>query len=243
MTWIPTVFKGLVLSVLMAGPAISASVTVAVASNFLTTSQALETAFEAETGHEVTLVHGSTGRLYAQIVAGAPFDIFLSADMQRPEALLVGGLAVDTRIYAVGALVLVARDAPEDDPAELLIGQRVALANPALAPYGAAAMEVIGSYGLTPDQIQLLMGDNVGQAASIFVTGNADRAFLAAALLPKLDLGITVFEMAGRHMPVRQGAALLDKGAANPVAQAFYDWLAGPTARVIIEAGGYEVPT
>lgn len=241
-----TYLKRAVLALALTGPfsapLAASEAIVAVAANFLTTARALETAFEAETGHDLILAHGSTGRLYAQIINGAPFDLFLAADAARPEALKVGGAAVAQRTYAVGRLVLVSRGAGAHRPADLVRGSRVALANPALAPYGAAAFEALEALGLHNKDFDPVLGDSVGQAATFLATGNADLAFLAASQLDMLDPGLTAFEMAGLHTPVRQDAVLLARGRDNPAAGAFFDWLGSDSARGIIEASGYSVP-
>ncbi|MEO1789652.1 MAG: molybdate ABC transporter substrate-binding protein [Pseudomonadota bacterium] len=242
MTRVWTYLKAGALAVGFAGPAAAADAVVAVAANFLTTARALEATFEADTGYDLTLAHGSTGRLYAQIINGAPFDLFLAADAARPEALKVGGAAVAQRTYAVGQLVLVARGAEAYRPADLVRGQRVAMANPELAPYGAAAFEALEALGVMNKDFDPVLGDSVGQAATFLATGNADLAFLAASQLDMLDPGLTAFAMAGLHAPVRQDAVLLARGDDNPAARAFFDWLGGPEARAIIETSGYSVP-
>lgn len=237
-----TYLAGVALAFGLAGQAAAERAMAAVAANFLTTARALETAFEAETGFDLVLAHGSTGRLYAQIINGAPFDLFLAADAARPEALKVGGAAVAQRTYAVGHLVLVARDGGAARPAELVRGNRVALANPDVAPYGAAAFEALAALGVMGKDFDPVLGDSVGQAATFLATGNADLAFLAASQLAMLEPGLTAFEMTGLHAPVRQDAVLLAQGDDNPAAHAFFDWLGSDQARTIIEASGYSVP-
>ena len=129
--------------------AAAGDVAVAVASNFLTTAEELARKFEEDTGHTVTLSHGATGQLYAQIDAGAPFDVFLAADAKRPALLVQSGKASDTGTYALGKLVLVGSSDIARDPAgEAVVGRTVALADPTVAPYGlasTAAMERLKS--------------------------------------------------------------------------------------------------
>ncbi|MEL6643705.1 MAG: molybdate ABC transporter substrate-binding protein [Pseudomonadota bacterium] len=242
MTRIWTFLKSASLALGLAQPVAAADATVAVAANFLTTAQALVGAYEAETGHDLRLAHGSTGRLYAQIVNGAPFDVFLSADAARPEALKVGGNAIAQKTYAVGELVLVARTPGLYRPEDVLKGQRVAVANPAVAPYGEAAVEALAALGVFEKEFDLILGDSVGQAASFLATGNTDVAFLAASQLPMLDPGLTAFGLSGLYTPVRQDAVLMARGDANPAARGFFEWLGSAPAQEIIRLSGYSVP-
>ncbi len=235
-----TYLKVLAGAALVTGPALAADATVAVAANFLTTARALETAYEAGSGFDIRLAHGSTGRLFAQIVTGAPFDVFLAADDVRPAALEQRGLVAQRQTYALGQLVLVSR-APVTLPQDLA-GRRVAMADPAVAPYGLAARQALDDLGLGTEGIDPVFGDSVGQVASIFVTGNADLAFLALSQVPDLGADVTVTPMAGRYAPVRQDAVLLRRGAENPAAAGFYAFLDTPEGRALIEAAGYEVP-
>lgn len=216
--------------------------TLAVASNFLTTAAKLEAAFEAETGHEVTIAHGSTGQLYAQISLGAPFDIFLSADADRPARLAEEGRAQAVKPYALGRLVLVSR-APvsRDDAAGALAGRTVALADPTVAPYGLAATRAMEVLSLDTATFRPVLVANVGQVASVFATGNADAAFVAAAQVALLDAP-HVLPLEGAIADVEQAAALLNQSADNPAAQAFWAWLDSDAARAEIAAAGYGLP-
>ncbi len=211
------------------------AITVAVAANFATTAAELVRSYRYETGQQVLLAEGSSGRLYAQIAAGAPYDVFLSADALRPARLLVEGRAARVRTYAMGRLVLVSR--ADNATAQVLQGGRVALADPAVAPYGVAALEAITSLGLDPAGLDLVYGDSVGQVAAMFATGNVDAAFLAQSQISGLEPGLTVVDMDGRHAPIRQDAALLTGAGA-----AFFDWLRSPAARAIITGAGYGLP-
>ncbi len=237
---IATYLKLLTGAALVAGPAQAADATVAVAANFLTTARALEAAFEAESDYDIRLAHGSTGRLFAQIVTGAPFDLFLAADVARPAELEARGLTSDRRSYALGQLVLVSRSAvslPDD-----LYDQRIAMADPAVAPYGLAAKQALADLEVDETRIDPVFGDSVGQVASIFFTGNADLAFLALSQVPNLGEDITVTPMAGRHDPVQQDAVILTRAEGNAAAEGFYAYLASAEARALIAAAGYEVP-
>ena len=168
------------LAALWAQSVAAGEVTVAVASNFLLTAEKIAATFEAETGHEVVLSNGSTGLLYAQITNGAPFDIFLSADEERPRRLKEDGRALETRAYAIGALAVLSRTPLTVETAgEVFAGKTVALADPTVAPYGRAATRAMEVLGLDTATFRPVMVANVGQVASIFGTGNADFAFVA----------------------------------------------------------------
>ena len=230
-----------VLLLLLPAPLGAAEATVAVAANFLTTAQKLVEAFEEDTGHALRLAHGSTGRLYAQIVSGAPFDVFLAADSLRPERLEAEGLTQARRAYALGRLVLVSPEDAVVEP-EALGPLRIAMADPEVAPYGAAAIAALRDLGYVPETMTLLMGDSVGQAATIFATGNAEVAFLAEAQLASMPRAVAAMPMDGRHPPIRQDVALLARAGDNAAARAFYDYLATPSANAILAASGYGVP-
>lgn len=227
-------------------PAAAAEVRVAVAGNFVPAMEALEAAFEAETGHEVTLAAGSTGKLYAQIVHGAPFDVFLAADEDRPARLEAGGMTVPGSrfTYAVGRIVLWAPDGAANEE-RLKAGdfRRLAVANPSLAPYGAAAMQVIGAVGveeaLAP---KLVLGEDVGQAFAFVRTGNAELGFVALSqilALPEEERGGWWTPAQALYTPVRQDAALLRRGAENEAATAFLDFLRSAAGRAVLERYGY----
>ena len=212
---------------------------VAVAANFQGTAEKLVAAFEAQTAFDAELISGSTGKLYAQISLGAPFDLFLAADRVRPARLLAEGRALEVRTYALGQLVLVARGSGvADDPAALIGGQRLAIADPGVAPYGLAATEVIRSFGLDPDALDLVYGENVAQVVGFFETGNVDLAMIAASQVADLSGQVTITETAALHEPVLQDVALLT-GTAE--AKSFLELLTGPIGRRIITEAGYGV--
>jgi molybdate transport system substrate-binding protein len=227
---------------LAARTAVAGDVTVAVASNFLTTAEAVAARFEAETGHSVTLSHGSTGQIYSQIEAGAPFDVFLSADARRPELLRESGTAREVRSYALGRLVLVARSAVGlETAAEEFVGKTVALADPTVAPYGLAATAAMERMQLDTATFRPVLVANVGQVATVFATGNADYAFLSQAQLPLIETPYVV-DLAGLYPPIVQDAALLPRSDGNEAAQAFWQWLFSEEARALIAASGYDLP-
>lgn len=234
-----------------AGTAGGEPLTVAVASNFALPAEALADRFTAETGHAVTLSTSSTGKLYAQIVNGAPFDLFLAADSRRPQLLEASGLAVPgTRFtYAVGALVVWSRDPSLaagdcrralEDPG---FG-RVAIANPELAPYGAAARQFLEAAGLWVQvQPRLVYGENIAQALHFVATGNAALGLVARsqAVDTRLPVASCSWPVPGDlHDPISQDAVVLRRAARNPAAAAFAAFLRGPAAAIIIRRFGYE---
>jgi molybdate transport system substrate-binding protein len=243
----PAMIRGLFTAIALvcaAGSARAENATVAVAANFLTTAETLASDYETDSGNEIVLVNGSTGRLYAQIVNGAPFDVFLAADTVRPEALEDAGLVAARKTYALGKLVLVSRD-PADatgDLGAILAGRRIALADPAVAPYGAAAVEVLGAAGLALASVDAVYGDSVGQTAALFTTGNAGLAFLAASQVPFLGDGLTTRDLDSLYTPIRQDAVLLAASADNAAAKGFFAYLASNKAAEVIRAAGYGVP-
>ena len=232
---------------LPAGSAGAAEALVAVAANFTAPAQALGERFEAATGHRVAFSFGSTGHLYAQITQGAPFDAFLAADADRPARLEVGGMAVaGSRFsYALGRLVLWSRDAQRVDPDGHVLERgefrRLAVANPATAPYGAAAVAVLEALALRETLApKLVEGANVAQTFQFVATGNAELGFVALSQV--LDRGGSRWLVPDTlYPPIRQQAVLLSPGRGNPAAAAFLEYLRGEEARELIRALGYEV--
>ena len=223
---------------------------IAVATNFKPAMAALESRFEAETGYDIETVTGSTGALYAQITQGAPFDVFLAADQERPQKLEESGHAVQgTRFtYAVGQLVLWSAASGQVGLESLREPQllRLAIANPELAPYGRAAQGVIEELGLQKKlQHKLVLGENIGQTFAFIKTGNAELGFVAFSQvlsLPKAERG-TSFPLERRlYRPIRQDAQLLKRGSDNMVALAFIDFLRSQGAADIIASAGYISP-
>lgn len=225
-------------------------VLVAVAANFAEAAEALAPGFEAETGHDLALAVGSTGKLYAQIAAGAPFDVLLAADRARPARAEAEGLAVPgTRFtYATGRLTLWSPDPARigpDGPAALTApdAAHIALANPDLAPYGAAAAEALAALGLTAAlEDRIVMGQNIGQTFALVATGNAELGFVAlsSVLSPRLaEKGSRWDVPADLYAPIRQDAVLLRHGADNQGARAFLAYLQSDAARPLLARFGY----
>jgi molybdate transport system substrate-binding protein len=238
------------LVVPLTGPAAGEEAVIAVAANFLEVVERLEGSFERESGHSVTLVGGSTGKLYAQIANGAPFDVFLAADQERPERLEREGLAVagSRFTYAVGRLVLWSREPGRlgsDGAATLKKGEfrMLAIANPALAPYGAAAQETLEALGLWEHlQGRIVMGETIGQAHALVASGNAELGFVAlsSVLSPQNESKGSRWDVPSHlHAPIRQDAVLLARAAGNSAARGFLDFLRTDQAKGVIESYGY----
>jgi molybdate transport system substrate-binding protein len=227
----------------------SQRVAVAVSTNFLTTAEELSDAFTAASGTRVALTSGVTGKLSAQITQGAPFDVFLSADATTPERLAAEGHALADRrfTYAFGRLALHARDpallAGGDLKAALEApGLRfLAIANPDLAPYGRAAMEVLEEFALVEAlEGRLALGQNVGQAFALVDSGAADIGLVALSSVIDLPPETHIVVPEGMHAPIRQDAILLKRGDGNAGAAAFLEFLKSPQAAAIMQRHGYE---
>jgi molybdate transport system substrate-binding protein len=226
-------------------PALAETAHVAVAANFTAAAEKLETVFEARTEHEVVLSFGATGQLYAQISQAAPFDVFLAADTARPEKAIAEGFGVAGTffVYAEGRLALYAPGLDVSGGDAVLKGdfEKLAIADPGAAPYGAAAVETLMALGfyeaIGP---KLVMGENISQALQFVESGNAELGFVAASqVLGKADAWLVPADL---HAPIAQGAVLLERGADNAAAQAFLDFLRSDEAVVVIETAGYAVP-
>jgi len=222
---------------------------VAVASNFRQAMGAAAERFTQQTGNEVKPISGATGKHYAQILNGAPFDAFFAADAERPRRLEdAKSIVPNSRFtYAIGKLVLWSPE-PGMIDAEGRVLQagtfgHLAIANPQLAPYGAAARQVLQHLGLwEPLEGRLVRGENIGQTFQFVVTGNAELGFVARAQLatPGHDFGGSSWEPSQwLYDPVEQQAVLLRDTAAG---RAFMTFMRGEEARALIRAYGYDVP-
>jgi len=221
----------------------------AVASNFQRTMKTLAPLFERRTGHRLAVSYGATGRLYAQIVNGAPHQVLLAADMERPARLERNGRAVPgTRFtYAVGRLMLcgTAPALPAKGLKILAEGGfgRLAMANPRLAPYGRAAAQVLERLGI-PDTLRsrTVRGENIGQTFHFVRSGAADLGFVALSQvlsLPERERPPCVPVPDNMHEPILQQAVLVKD---SPAARAFLEFLRSPVAREIIHRHGYGPP-
>jgi molybdate transport system substrate-binding protein len=231
---------------LSALPACAETALLAVATNFAGAAEKLAADYGAASGDTVTITAGATGKLYAQITAGAPFDAFLSADIKTPAKLESEGTGVAGTAfsYATGTLVLWSPDPAADlsDPRVALTkATHVAIANPDLAPYGAAAVQAIEKLGLLETlKDNIVMGENIGQAQTMVASGAAELGFVAASGLTGLaDPGASWTVPAEMHAPLTQGAILLVHGAENTAAQGFLAYLASDAGQATLAGFGY----
>jgi molybdate transport system substrate-binding protein len=242
----------LTLALLAAAPAAlpagAAETQVAVAANFTEPAKEIATAFKAATGHTAVLSFGSSGQFYAQMARGAPFEVFLSADAERPKKAEQDGIGVPkTRFtYAVGRLVLYSRTAGVvDDKGAVLRGgtfQKLAIADPTAAPYGVAAVQTMQKLGVYDSvKPKIVMGSSIAQAYQFTATGAAELGFVALSQVINEPGGSRWIVPAADHAPIDQQAILLFTGKKNPAAAAFLKFLRSPAAVLIIRKYGYEV--
>lgn len=226
-------------------------VRVAVAANFTAPMKLIAADFEKDTGHKAQLAFGATGKFYAQIRNGAPFEVLLAADDTTPARLETEGAAVvgSRFTYATGRLVLwSAKPGHVDTKGEVLKKgefKHVALANPKLAPYGAAAVETLTALKLI-DAVQpkLVQAENIAQVHQFIASGNAELGFVALSQVMrdgKLAGGSAWVVPTGLHRPIRQDAVILDKGKGKPAAAALMKYLKGDKARAVIKSFGYDL--
>lgn len=231
-----------------AGPLWAGEVTVAVAANFLNPLRALSSEFEEATDHRVTVISGSTGQLYAQINNGAPFDILLAADRERPRMLADNGLGDPSSVfsYAIGRLALwsgQAKRVHEDTLANLLENdfRWFAIAEPVLAPYGAAARQTLEKLGIWRSiEPRIVRGQNIAQTFAMIETGNAELGMVALSQVLAYD-GPGSYQAVPSELydPIRQDAILLRRAAGAAAAREFLEFLKSPGAVAIIERYGY----
>lgn len=236
---------------LVAGtPAWAEQALVAVAANFVPPFREIAIEFEHSTGHQLQIVGGSSGNFYSQIKNGAPFDIFFSADAERPHLLEDEGLGVkDTRVtYAIGRLVLWSPDADFIKGEETLrvnTIKRLAIANPKTAPYGLAATQTLQKLDLWERlQPHIVMGENIGQTMGFIESGNVQLGFVALSqvMSPKVKGQGSRWDVpTNLHEPIRQDVILLTKGKENQAAKALIEFMSSPQAKKIIERYGYEL--
>lgn len=224
-------------------------VQVAVAANFAGPFQQIAAGFAAATGHQAVVATGSTGKFHTQIRHGAPFAVLVAADDETPAKLIDEGLAVKgtSFTYAIGKLVLwSAQPGFVDAQGEVLKGAKfahLAVANPKLAPYGAAGLEALKKMGLSEALGgKIVQAENIAQAHQFVATGNAELGFVALSqvLIPgKPPVGSWWLVPAQLYTPIRQNAVLLNVGAGQPAAQALLKYLQSDAARAVIQAWGY----
>lgn len=225
------------------------AVRVAVAANFTEPAREIAAAFERSTGHSAVLSFGSSGAFYAQIAQGAPFDVFLSADAEKPRQIVADGLAPESALftYAIGRLALYsARPGLIDERGDVLRSGdfgRIAIADPELAPYGAAAIEAMDKLGVRERLAgRIVQGTSIAQAFQFVSSGAADLGFVAQSQIAQVEGGSRWHVPEDLHAPIEQQAVLLAQAANNPAASAFADFLQSAEARGVIARFGYALP-
>jgi len=224
---------------------------IAVASNFSRTLQLLAKDFESKTNHRILISSASTGKLYTQINHGAPFDIFLAADEHRPNLLVSEGKATAelSQTYAIGKLVLISNIKSEKTCRDVLDNsslKRLAIANPATAPYGLAAKQTLEKLQLW--QIlkpKLVTGENIAQSLQFVSTGNATAGFVAQSMLMHVTKVNTICKWevpAEMHEPIKQKMLVLANASNKPAVKAFWQYMQSDEAKTIIKNSGYDLP-
>ncbi len=239
------------LALLFSGVALADEVQVAVAANFTAPMQKIAAEFEKDTGHKALLAFGATGKFAAQIRNGAPFQVLLAADDETPAKLEADGQTVagSRFTYAIGKLVLwSARPGYVDDQGAVLKKgefNKLALANPKLAPYGVAAIESMTKLGvLGAAEGKFVQGENIAQTYQFVSTGNAELGFVALSQVMKdgkIAAGSAWIVPNTLHSPIRQDAVILAKGKGNAAATALMGFLKSEKAKAIIKAYGYDL--
>ncbi len=240
------------LALLAAAGARADEVQVAVAANFTGPMQVIAPLFERDTGHKLALSFGATGKFYAQIANGAPFEVLLAADDETPARLVKDNLAVTGTpfTYAIGTLVLwSAKPGFVDDKGEVLKKaefKHLALANPKTAPYGSAAIQTMDRLGVTANlRPRFVQGENISQTQQFVSTGAAELGFVAYSQViknGKIGSGSGWIVPASHYDPIRQDAVILAKGKDKPGTVALMRYLKGDKARAVIESFGYALP-
>jgi molybdate transport system substrate-binding protein len=241
--------SALLCAALVQGAAQAAEAQIAVAANFAEPIKAIAAELQKTSGHRLNITLGSTGKLYAQIRNGAPFDVLLAADAKTPALLEQEGLALPGSrfTYATGQLALwSARPGRVDDQGAVLrradLG-KVAYAAPKVAPYGAAAVQAMERLGLSAALApRLVQGESIGQAFSFVFTGNADVGFVALSQVlsgGQLKSGSVWVLPPTLYDPIRQDAVVLKRGANNAAAQALMKLLNSPQGRALVASYGY----
>ncbi len=241
----------LFLTLLAVLPARADEVQVAVAANFTAPMQLIATQFEKDTGHKAILSFGATGKFYAQIVNGAPFEVLLAADDETPARLEKEAQALaGTRFtYAIGKLVLwSANPSLIDAKGDILKNgafKHLALANPKTAPYGAAAVETMNKLGVLGKlQPLFVQGENIAQTYQFISTGAAELGFVALSQVykdGKITSGSAWIVPANLYDAMRQDVVILAKGKNKPAAAALLAYLKGDKARATIRSFGYDL--
>lgn len=243
----------LAVGVLSASMAYAETAKIAVAANFTKTIEEIGKVFEKETGHQVKFSFGPTGKLYAQIKNGAPFDAFFGADERRPKKTIDDGIGIANSyfVYAQGQIVLYSAKLPvKNSPIEVLKAKKynhLAVANPKTAPYGERAVAFLKKEGLYQDvKSKIVNGESIAHAFQYVVTGNAEIGFVAMSQVvdpqsPVYKKGQYWVVPQSDYKPINQGALLTKRGEKNAAAKAFMEFIKTPKAIEIIKRYGYNV--
>lgn len=228
-----------------ASRAAAGNVRVAVAANFTAAAREIGALFETQSGYKVAFSFGSTGQLYTQITQGAPFDVYLAADQARPRKAVEEGFAVPASrfTYATGRLVLYSEDpslVKDETTLEAANFDKIAIANPVIAPYGAAAVQAMRTLGVYDSLAgRIVQGDNVTQTYQFVATGNAELGFIALSQVAAKTGGSRWLVPDRLYSTIAQDAVLLEHGAGNDAARAFLLFLEGPEAEDVKTRYGY----
>ncbi len=241
----------LLLLLLLPGLVQAQKLRVAVAANAQFVMETLQTAFQKQTGQQLETIVGSSGKLTTQIQQGAPYDVFLSADMSYPTALHKQKLTVAAPIvYAYGSLVLwTTTDLPLSADLSVLLSptvRHVAIANPNVAPYGEAAMTLLNKQKLTERvQPKIVYGESIAQVNQYLLTGAADVCFTAKSVVldPAMKGKGRWLDLPAGYEPIAQGVVVLQRTTQPKLAQQFITFLRSPVARRILQQFGYKLPT
>lgn len=246
----PTRLIASLIAILATSSALADDIPVAVAANFTAPMQKIAAEFEKDTGHKVVPSFGATGKFYAQIKNGAPFEILLAADDETPAKLIKEEAAVagSQFTYAIGKLVLwSAKPAVVDSEGAVLKGSgfdHIALANPKLAPYGAAAVETMKAMGVYDAlQAKIVTAENIGQTFQFVSSGNALLGFVALSqVLKDGRIEGSAWVVPARYYPqIKQDAVILNNGKGKPAAEALMKYLKGDKAKAVIKSFGYDL--
>jgi molybdate transport system substrate-binding protein len=238
----------LIAAMALAGPALAGQTQVAVAANFSAPAKEIAAAFAKATGHRAALSFGASGQFYTQMAHGAPYEVFLSADAERPKMAEQAGLGVPSSrfTYAVGRLVLYSKTPGLVDGrgAVLRSGRfaKLAIADPGAAPYGAAAVQTMQNLRVYDSlKPKIVRGSSITQAYQFAASGAAEVGFVALSQVAAAPGGSRWIVPTTLYAPIEQQAILLKTGQDNPAAKAFMAFLKGPQAKAVIRRYGYEV--
>lgn len=240
------------IALMFSQAASAATLTVAVAANVQYAFDEISAAFRKETGHDIRPVYNSSGKFVAQIMNGAPFDVFLSADMEFPEKLHSEGHADAPKIYAYGALVLwTMKDIDLADWQGTLrsdVVRKIAIANPKVAPYGRETMKALAGFKLDDAlKAKFVFGESISQTNQYIHSGAADAGFTAKSVVVAPEMrgkGKWIDLPRTAYQPIAQGTVILAHGRKNnpALAKQFHEFLLGPASRSILERYGYQLP-